>query len=93
MSCTEFDTLNDLIKFLSFLLAAGGGDLICISHFSRLLCQQRPHFSAAQRINRRRRIGQVVQTKFDCFSPSFICISSSFMLLICFFAFLPGSQL
>lgn len=76
-----------LKSFLSFLLSAGSGNLICISHFSRLLCQQQPHFSAAQRTNRRRRIGQVVQTKFDCFSPSFICVSSLFMLLICFLFF------
>ncbi len=41
------------------MLTAGGGNLICISHFPRLLCQQQLDFSAAWRTDRRWCLDQV----------------------------------
>lgn len=42
--------------------AAGGGNLIGVSHLPRVLRQQQLHFSAARRTNRRRRLGQVIKS-------------------------------
>lgn len=43
------------------LLSAGGGNLGGVPHFTRLLCQQRLHFSAPRRTDRRWCLGQVMK--------------------------------
>lgn len=40
---------TEAVVKLFLLLSAGGGNLIRVSHFPRLLCQQWLHFSAAWR--------------------------------------------
>lgn len=49
----------DTKLFLPF--AAGGGNLVRVSHFPRLLCQQQLHLSADWRADRRWRVDQVIR--------------------------------
>lgn len=67
--------------FLFSPLAAGGGNLIRVSHLSRLLCQQQLHLSAAGGTDGRRRIDQVVINPYTDGEESPVCCD--FLLTLC----------